>query len=160
MRKKRSLSRKMKRPATSMAVSLPPGNSDWCPTWDDYADVVVAMTEDEVMTFIAKTVHACSSPALVITRHTARALCRAALIGAQPGWRTALRESFGWIDRKEIAKALQALDSALCTGRTPLNPKYGILIRRSLVACRRLGFPIPASDAPTIGAPPKSGLRS
>jgi len=135
-----------------MSLALPRGNLDWRPTWDDYAEVVVGMAEDEVMAFIAKTVHSCSSPTLVITRNTARALCRAGLIGDQPGWRNALRESFGWIDRREISKALQAIEVALCTGRTPLNPKYGMLLRRSLAACRRLGFPNRAFEVPPVSA--------
>lgn len=133
-------------------------NQQWRPTWDDYADVVMAMTEVEVMSFMARTIHASSTPPLILTKHTARALARAGLIGDQPGWRRALLASFRWVDRKEITQALISLQIALRAGCTPLNPKYGILVRRSMAACKRLGFSIPGDQK--LAPPPRPIVSS
>lgn len=118
----------------------------WRPTWDDYAEVVMGLSEAEVITFLARTVRRNDPSSLIPTHRTLRALARAGLMGQAPGWRSALRDSFSWIDRNEAVVALTSVQAALSAGRTPLDPKYGLYLRRMLSTCSRLGLKVRGSS--------------
>ena len=123
-------------------------SDDWRPTWNDYAEVTTALTENEIMAFLNSVIRRHLDADTVITCHTLRAITHAGLIGNAPGWRPALRESFKWIDRVSAAAAIAALQKSLAAGSLPLRPLYNTLVRRAIKTSVRMG--IPAPPRPTV----------
>jgi hypothetical protein len=115
----------------------------WRPSWNDYAEVTTAFTEDEIIDFLLATIKDQITSEITLTRQTLRAIAHAGLIGDAPGWRKALAPSFKKMHRKGALDALAALQRALCAGAFPLDPRYGRLLRRAISTSAAMGVRLP-----------------
>lgn len=133
------------------ATSTPPAKRarrksrtrSWRPSWNDYAEVTTAFTEDEIIGFLLATIKDQITAEITLTRQTLRAIAHAGLIGDAPGWRKALAPSFKKMHRKGAMDALAALQRALYAGAFPLDPRYGRLLRRAISASAAMGLKLP-----------------
>jgi hypothetical protein len=117
-----------------------PTGERWRPTWNDYAEVTTGLTEVQVVGFVSATILRNAAHNFVLTPYTIRAIAYAGLIGMAPGWRRALKPAFAWIDRYATAAALTAIEAALASGNIPLDPKFGLILRRALKTARAMGI--------------------